>query len=75
MKDTEPTSLEAAYGPGEVRVETSGMKKLLGRVEKRFGKGALMKMDSNVDADVRTFSAGSLGQTRAPENPLLVAAS
>ena len=42
-------------------METSGMKKLLGRVEKRFGKGALMWMNDEVDREVRTFSTGSLG--------------
>jgi recombination protein RecA len=41
------------------------MKKLLGRVEKRFGQGALMWMDENSQSDVRTFSTGSFGLDRA----------
>ncbi|MGM0577340.1 MAG: recombinase RecA [Myxococcota bacterium] len=37
-----------------------GMKGLLGRVEKRFGKGAVMHMDDARDSGMRVFSTGSL---------------
>lgn len=46
-------------------MQTGGMKKLLSRVEKRFGQGALMWMDDNQQSSVRTFSTGSLGLDRA----------
>ena len=46
-------------------MQMKGMEKLLGRVEKRFGQGALMWMDENNQSDVRTFSTGSLGLDRA----------
>ncbi|MCB9729161.1 MAG: recombinase RecA [Deltaproteobacteria bacterium] len=39
----------------------SGLKALLGLVEKRFGKGAMMNMDDDAAQAVKVFSTGSLG--------------
>jgi recombination protein RecA len=42
-------------------IEKEDLRVLLGKVEKRFGKGAVMAMSDTIDANVRTIPTGSVG--------------
>ncbi|MEC9072850.1 MAG: DNA recombination/repair protein RecA, partial [Myxococcota bacterium] len=50
---------------GKKSEQKDGVRGLLGRLQKRFGEGALMLMDGNSGASVRCFSTGSLGLDEA----------